>query len=184
MWKYNGKVIRAGRSWKTTEGITHPTNWNNWSDAEKVANGLVWEDDVIDTSDSRFYWSANNPKSLDDVNEVDDNGDAILDDDGNQVVTQGLKSQYKAETKAMAGSLLAPTDWYVIRKSEDSTATIPTDVTTYRSSVRTASGTIETAIDNAADLDAFIALFDTPMDDQDPPQPTGKASINDFPDEI
>ena len=172
MWKYNGKAIRTGRGWTDSSGNQYPRNWLGLTtDAEKTAAGLVWEDDPA-PFDNRFYWSAGVARSLDDV----------TDDDGN--VTQGLKSQYKAQTKATARSLLAPTDWYVVRKAEDSTTTIPTDVATYRAAVRTASGTIETAITNAADLTAFMALFDMPMDSQDPPQPTGNAPINDFPDEI
>lgn len=184
MWKYNGKAIRAGRGWTDSSGNQYPSNWLGLTtDGEKTAAGLVWEDDPA-TFDNRFYSSAGVAKALDDVNAVDDDGNAVLDENGNQVVTLGLKSQYKAQTKATAGSLLAPTDWYVVRKAEDSTTTIPTDVTTYRAAVRTASGTIETAITNAADHAAFMALFDTPVDSQDPPQPTGKAPIHNWPDPL
>ena len=175
-WKYNNTIIRAGRGWTDDNGIKHPTNWMQWSDAEKTAAGLVWENDPA-PFDNRFYWDANTPKSLDDVNEVDDNGDAILDADGNQVVTKGLKSIYKERAKEQAAGKLAPTDWYVVRKAEDSTATIPAAVTTYRSDVRTAEGTISTAIDNAADHAAFMALFDEP-------DGGGKAPIENWPDEI
>ena len=184
MWKYNGKAIRAGRGWTDSDGNQYPPNWLGLtSDAEKTAAGLVWENDPA-PFDNRFYWSAGVARALDDVNEVDDDGNAVLDENGNQVVTLGLKSQWKKQTKTTAGSLLAPTDWYVVRKAEDSATTIPTDVTTYRAAVRTASGTIETAIANAADHAAFMALFDTPMDSQDPPQPTGKAPIHNWPDPL
>ena len=161
-YKYSGRIIRAGKAWTDNEGVTHPRNWSVWSDEQKTSAGLVWEDDPA-PFDNRFYWSADVPKSLDDVNEVDEDGNPVLDEDGNQVVTLGLKSQYKAQTKSTAGGLLSDTDWYIIRVNEDSTATVPTDVSTYRAAVRTASGTIETAIDAAADLDAFIALFDGPI---------------------
>ena len=80
-----------------------------------------------------------------------------LDEDGEVVTTLGLKSPKKSQVKATAASLLSPSDWYVIRASEGGAA-IPTDVATYRAAVRTASGTMETAIDAAADMDAFIAL--------------------------
>jgi len=106
----------------------------------------------------------------------------LLDDKGNQVVTLGLKSQWKATIKQQAAGLLAPTDWYVTRKAEDSTATIPSNVTTYRAAVRTKSGQIETAIDNAADHAAFMALFDAPVDSDG--NPTGNPPIADWPDEI
>jgi flagellar hook assembly protein FlgD len=69
------------------------------------------------------------------------------------------------------------------RKFETDKA-IPSAITTYRSAVRTATGTIETAINACDDLDDFKALFVVPMDSQDPPQPTGNAPIYDFPEEV
>lgn len=73
------------------------------------------------------------------------------------IISTGLKSQKKVQVKKTAASLLSPSDWYAIRASEGGAA-IPTDVATYRAAVRTASGTMEAAIDAAADMDAFIAL--------------------------
>ena len=181
-WKLGDKIIREGRSWSDGT-VTHPTNWAIWSDADKKAAGLTWEDPPA-PYDNRFYWDASTPKALDDVNAVDEDGNAVLNEKGDQVVTIGLKNQWKATIKEQAADKLAPTDWYVTRKSEDSTATIPSNVTTYRAAVRTKSGTIEAAIDGAADHAAFMALFDAPMDDKDPPAPTGNAPIADWPDEI
>jgi len=182
MWKYNEQVIRPGRSWKDDNGILYPSTWNRMSGAEKEAIGLVWEDDpVVESYDDRFYYSANNPKSLEDVNSVNENGDPILDENGNQVVQQGLKSAWVARTKQTANSLLSPTDWYVIRESETSVA-IPADVQTYRAAVRTASGTIESAISACTTLDEFIAMHQTPVDADG--NPTGKAPINDWPDAL
>lgn len=180
-WKLNNAVIRAGRAWTGTDGIQHPRNWMIWSDAEKTAAGLVWENDPA-PFDSRFYWSAGNAKALADVNETDEDGNALLDSDGNQVVTRGLKHIAKQQTKETAASLLAPTDWQVIKAAEVSSYTVPSAITTYRAAVRTASNTIETAIDNASDIDAFIALYDVPVDSDG--NPTGNAPINDWPDEV
>ena len=182
MWKYNGKSIRAGRGWTDSFGNQYPRNWLGLtSDAEKTAAGLVWEDDPA-PFDNRFYWSAGVARSLDDVNEVDDDGNAVLDADGNQVVTLGLKSQYKSQTKATAGSMLQSTDWKIVKASEVSSYTVDQATLDYRASVRTASNTIEASIDAVADLTAFMALFDTPVDSDG--NPTGKAPINNFPDEI
>jgi len=182
MWKYNGKAIRAGRGWTDSSGNQYPRNWLGLtSDAEKTAAGLVWEDDPA-SFDNRFYWSAGVARSLDDVNEVDDDGNAVLDADGNQVVTIGLKSQYKAQTKATAGSMLQSTDWKIVKASEVADYSVDQATLDYRASVRTASNTIEAAIDAVADLTAFMALFDTPVDSDG--NPTGKAPINNFPDEI
>lgn len=178
-WKYGEKVIRVGRGWTDNDGVKHPAQWaTGWSAEEKAAKGLVWEDDPA-PFDSRFYWSADVPKSLDDVNEVDENGDPLLDEDGNQVVTLGLKSNAKALVKTQAGGLLAPTDWMVIKASEVADYSVPADVTTYRADVRTASNTIEAAIDAVTDLDGFKALYDAPVDAEG--NVTGNAPINDWP---
>lgn len=181
MWTYNGKRIREGRAWQNADGIQHPTSWGRWSDDEKVAAGLVWVADPAPKPDNRFWWDVDIPKALDDVNAVDENGNAILDENGNQVVTLGLKSQWKATIKRQAGGLLEPTDWMVIKASEVADYSVPADILTYRAAVRTASNTIEAAIDGAADHTAFVALFDAPMVDD---VPTGNAPIADWPEEI
>ena len=165
-WKYSGRVIRVGKSWTNNDGITHPNTWGTWSDADKTAAGLTWEDDPA-AYDNRFYWDADTPKALDDVTE----------DDGS--ITLGLKSQWKATIKEQAGGLLQPTDWMVIKATEVEAYTVPADVTTARAAIRTASNTIEAAIDAASDHAAFMALFDTPVDADG--NPTGNAPIADWP---
>ena len=178
-WTFNGKIIREGRSWADNDGIKHPTNWGRWSDAEKQAAGLVWKDDPA-PYDNRFWWDADTPKALDDVPAVDENGDPVLDEKGEQIITLGLKSVHKQIVKQQAGGLLAATDWYVTRQAETGEA-VPQAVLDYRAAVRTASGTIESAIDGAADHAAFVALFDTPVDEDG--NATGNAPINDWPTE-
>jgi len=181
MWTYQGKRIKEGRSWVNADGITHPTSWGRWSDADKTAAGLVWADDPA-PFDNRFWWDANTPKALDDVSEVDEDGNPVLDIDGEQVVTLGLKSQWKNTIKQQAGGLLQPTDWMVIKASEVADYTVPADVTTYRAAVRAASNTIEASIDAAADHTAFVALFDVPVDGDG--NATGNAPIADWPQEV
>ena len=173
-YKYNGRIIRAGRAWTDNDGIQHPANWMVWDDATKAAKGLVWEDDPANF-DGRFYWSAGVARSLDDVNETNEDGTPMLDAGGEQVVAKGLKTNAIATVKAQAAGLLTPTDWYIVRKSETNEA-VPENVLQYRSAIRTASGTIEAAITAAADLDAFMALYDTPED--------GNAPINNWPEEV
>ena len=180
-YKYSGRIIRAGKAWTDNDGIQHPSNWMVWSDAEKAAVGLVWEDDPA-SFDGRFYWSAGVAKSLDDVNEVDEDGNPVLDEDGQQVVTKGLKTLAIELVKRQAGDKLATTDWMVIKASEVSGYSLPTDVATARAAIRTASNTIETSITGAADHAAFMALYDTPVDADG--NPTGNAPINAWPEEV
>jgi len=179
-YKYSGRIIRAGKAWVDNDGIQHPSNWMLWDDATKAAKGLVWEDDAA-SFDGRFYWSAGVAKSLDDVNEVDEDGNPVLDDDGEQVVTKGLKTNAIELVKRQAGDKLAVTDWMVIKASEVSGYSVPSATLTYRAAVRTASNNIEAAITAASDLAAFMALYDVPVDADG--NPTGNAPINNWPDE-
>ena len=185
-WKYSGRIIRVGKAWTDNNGTQYPAVWSNYSADEKAASGLTWVDDVA-SYDNRFYWGRDAdgeliPRSLTDVNAVDEDGKAILDIDGNQLVTKGLKTLATETAKAQAASLLAPHDWQVIKATEVESYSVPSSVTTYRAAVRTASNNIETAITNAADLAAFMALYDTPVDSDG--NPTGNAPINDWPDAI
>ena len=161
-WTYLGKIIREGRSWTNADGVTHPTSWGRWSDDDKQAAGLVWQDDPK-PFDNRFWWDADTPKALDDVNAVDENGDPVLDEKGEQVVTKGLKSVHKALVKQQAGGLLADTDWYVVRQAESGTA-IPIEVSNYRAAIRAYSGYLEGLMDGATDHAAFVALFENTED--------------------
>ena len=172
MYKYNGKVIRAGRAWSSAAGH-HPANWMLLSDETKAEIGLVYEaDPVVERFDRRFYWAAGVERALDDVNETNEDGTAMLDIDGNQVVTKGLKSNAIAQVKETAAELLAPTDWMVVRSAENGTD-IPADTLAYRANVRAASERIEAAITGVTTHAAFMALYDAPED--------GNAPINDWP---
>jgi len=187
-WKLEHKIIRAGQAWTGLDGTQHPKVWMRYTDAEKKAFGLTWEDPPAREAafDDRFYWGREIdgtliPKSLTDVNEVDADGNRVNDVDGNQVVTPGLKTTWVAQTKRTANDKLAVHDWYVTRKAEKATA-IPSSVTTYRDAVRTKCGEIETALNGAADLAAFMALFEDTRDSDG--NVTAIAKINDWPDEI
>jgi len=182
-WKHNGKTIRVGKAWVADDGTQHPAVWMRWSDSKKQENGLTWEDPPASEEpfDARFYSGrqANGTlieRSLTDVNEVDEDGNAVLDIDGNQIVTKGLKTVWIEQTKETAQEKLSKYDWMVVRNAEKSTA-IPSNVTTYRDAVRTKCASIETAINNCSNLTEFMALFDEPSDGSHPP-------IYDFPDEI
>ena len=182
------QVLRPGKAWTDNNGTSHSALWMRYDDAWKTKYGIVWEDPAASEEpfDKRFYFGRDTdgtliPRSLTDVNEVDADGKAVLDDDGNQVVTLGLKSRAIAVAKTQAAGQLAPYDWYVVRNAEKSTA-IPSSITTYRNAVRTACAAIETSITNASNLAAFMALYDVPVDSDG--KPTGNAPIVDWPDEI
>ena len=186
MWKLGDVIIREGKSFTDNNGVTHPGVWARWTDDKKKAMGLTFVADPK-THDNRFYWGWNADetslieRNIADVNEVDAEGKAILDQDGNQVVTLGLKSIAIASTKEKAGGILSKTDWYVTRKTEAGTA-IPDTVGNYRTAVRDKCKVIEDAITACDTLAKFMALYDVPVDSNG--DPTGNAPINDWPDEI
>ena len=182
-WKHNGRIIQVGKAWIADDNTKHPRGWVNWSADRKKAMGLVWEDDpVVETFDGRFYISKGVEKKLADENVVDTDGKPIIDvRTGKQGVILGLKSTWINATKKSANGLLSYSDWEVTRKAEKGTA-MASATSTYRDKVRTACDTIETKINNCSNLNEFIALFDVPLDSDG--NPTGKAPIYDFPDEV
>ena len=148
-----------------------------WTNEEREAIGIY--EIVIDNSNKRdeaYYNNTNQsfnfadgvatasygsatPKLLEDRNETNEDGSPMLDADGNQVVTKGLKSQKKEIIKNQASGLLAPTDWYVIKATDVAEYNVPSAVSTFRANVRTRSNEMETAIDNASDVDALATLY-------------------------
>ena len=157
-FKLDGKLLAVDVAFKTSDGTQYPANWLRLSTAQEKKDLGITEvaDDPV--YDSRFYWGDGTAKKLTDTNEVDENGDPLLDENGDQVVTLGVKSVLKAQEKATAGFLLARYDWYVVRKAETSKA-IPTAIKTYRSAIRTACATRETEIDNCVDTAALVTLY-------------------------
>ena len=161
-FKLDGKPLAVDVAFSHND-INYPANWLRLaSKTEKEAIGITEEADAP-TYDSRFYWGDGTAKALDDVDAKDEDGNLLKDENGNQVVTLGVKSVLKAQEKATAGSLLARYDWYVVRKAEKDTA-IPSAITTYRDGVRTACNTRETEIDNCADTAALVTLYGATYD--------------------
>lgn len=181
MWTYNGTTIRVGRSFTDDNGVTHPAVWGRWTNEYKQSMGLTWTDDpIVEQYDDRFYFSANNPRHLNDVEATDFEGNPVYNDDGTRMINTGLKSQWKARTKQTANNLLSPSDWYAVRKVETGLA-IPDTTLNYRASVRAAANSIESAINGCTTIDEFKALFTVPVDDQN--RSTGNAIIHSWPKE-
>ena len=145
----DGRRLRVGRPFKTADGVSYSQLWAKQLSAdEKTALGITYEADPA-PFDSKYYFSAGNPRQL-------DNG---TDDEGNP--TYGIRPGIVQQQKDTAASLLAQTDWYVTRKSETDTA-IPANVTTYRTAVRTVCGTRETEIAAVTTTEELEALMKAP----------------------
>jgi hypothetical protein len=168
-FKLNGNPLAVDVAFSHND-IQYPANWLRLSTAEeKIALGITEVADAP-TYDSRFYKGDGSARALDDVNATDENGDPVLDENGDQVVILGVKSILKAQEKVTAQSLLAQYDWYIVRKAEKSIA-IPTAITTYRDGVRTACDTREKEIDACADTAALVTLYGSTEKD-------GKVTLN------
>ena len=79
--------------------------------------------------------------------------------------TRGLKYNLIQTIKQQASGLLAPTDWYVVKATEVSDYSVPSNISTFRASVRTKSNKMETAITNASDTPALETLYTYTTDD-------------------
>ena len=105
-------------------------------------------------------WRTATPKRLEDEDAVDEDGNNILDDDGNQVINYGLKTEKKRIVKQQASGLLAPTDWYVVKATEVEDYNVPENITTYRAEVRAKSNEMETQIDACTNVDELKTLYE------------------------
>jgi len=163
--------------------VRYPSNmFTKYTDAEKAAIGIYPVEDSGTKGDDRFEYTSQatysfsasdkkvttsytiTAKSLVDVNDVDSDGNAVLDYKGNQRVTLGLKSIAKNQAKETANSLIKRFNWLVERLAYDSSATIPSAVGTYVGDIKTDCAAIEAAIDGASDMAAFKALYEDTRD--------------------
>jgi len=163
--------------------VRYPSNmFTKYTDAEKAAIGIYPVEDSGTKGDDRFEYTSQatysfsasdkkvttsytiTAKSLVDVNDVDEDGNAVLDYKGNQTVTLGLKSIAKNQAKETANYLIKRFNWLVERQAYDSSATIPSAVGTYVGDIKTDCAAIEAAIDGASDMAAFKALYEDTRD--------------------
>ena len=125
-------------------------------------------------------WGTATPKRLEDEDAVDEDGENILDDDGNQVINYGLKTEKKRIVKQQASGLLNPTDWYVIKATEVESYNVPENITNFRAEVRTTSNEMENKIDACNSVDELKSLYEyTEQDDGSLTRPLGE-----FPKEV
>jgi len=169
-----------------------PDIFYKWSKAEKEAIGLYEvETDSTNYKDENWYintnesftfgsgkvtrsWGTATAKDYADKDAVDNEGNKIKDEDGNQVIIEGLKTILIRTLKQQAAGELQNTDWYVIRKADAGTA-IPSSISTHRAAVRTKCAEMETAITNAVDTPALETLYTyTKQEDGSVTRPLGE----------
>jgi hypothetical protein len=169
-YKLDGKTLIMDRSFTHNE-IQYPRNWlQNSTQEEKDAIGVTWEADPV-RADDRYYWNGeiDNPKAMEDVEEVDENGNPLyvqvwnpeteaMEDTDERLVTKGLKSTKIAEVNHTAGMILANTDWYITRKVERE-IDIPEKVVTHRAAIVAESNRLENAIAAVESVEALIEVM-------------------------
>ena len=147
-YQIGSRALPMDRPWKT-ETAQYPANWLRLSStADRAAIGVTWGADE-GTWDQRFYWSPTLAKQLDDKTETVD---------GVETTTTGLKTLWKSKQNDIAGSLIAPSDWRIIKAKETST-NIPSAWKTYRAAVRTSCNTRQTEIDACTTVEALKELL-------------------------
>ena len=129
---------------------------SNLKDSEYYINGnssYSFADDTVTLS----YASATAKPMTDTLFTAEDEAANSYHVEGT-VKSRGLKSEKKTQINGTANSLLQETDWMVIREADGGTA-MPSNIKTWRASVRTKANSMCTQIDNAADVDALAALY-------------------------
>ena len=172
-----------------------------WSESELNAIGIFQViTDSTNIKDEAYYintneqfdyannqvtrsWGTATPKRLEDEDAVDENGDPLLDNYGNQVINYGLKTEKKRIVKQQASGLLAPTDWYVVKATEVAEYNVPENVTNFRAEVRTKSNEMETQIDACTTVEELETLY-TYVNTGTEKNPVIERPLAEFPKEI
>jgi hypothetical protein len=169
------EIINGAKA-MTIDGTQYPASiFKIWSAADLKAKGLYSYSEtghkdtfyynigaisytVDDSAGTVVGTYASTPKAMDDTNWTQseiDAGDAPTGATTSTVKTKGLKTLWKEKIKASAASLIAPYDWYSLRKAQAGTA-IPSDINTYMNAVRTASAVNEANVASTANVTQMI----------------------------
>ena len=169
------EIINGAKA-MTIDGTQYPASiFRIWSAADLKAKGLYSYSET-GQKDTTYYnmggisytvdddkgtvvgTYSSTAKGMDDVKwtskEISD-GEAPVGATTDTVKTEGLKTIWKKRIKDQANSLIAPYDWYTLRKAQAGTA-IPSDINTYINAVRTASGVNEANVDSTANVTQMI----------------------------
>jgi len=160
----------------TLNGMTYPYSWlEGTSPSVRASLGIETIDDI--NFNSKYYWSSDNPKALEDVEAVDKDGNPVyvqvwdpefvveglqqtgaMVDTNVRAINKGLKTTCTVEIKTITNELLKPTDYYIIRNEVESVE-IPEDVVTYRAAVIAESDRVVTAIAAVDTIEELIEVM-------------------------
>ena len=157
MWArvFNGQLVEIIHQPKAMviNDIQHPKTifTRAWTDEERKAIGIIPYKYSGNNINDEYYTST----FSDSVGE-----NAVTRTYTNNAVSDlaELKTSKISNAKGYANQLLSDTDWYVVRNAETSTA-IPSEITAFRTAVRTNYASLKTAITDAANVAAVAALY-------------------------
>jgi len=157
MFILNGKPLAIDRAFTTDDGIQYPKNWLRLSTPEQRAAIGITEQSDPPSWDQRYYWGYDQegnliPKQLED--------EVVTPEEGEPYTQTGLKTLHISQTKETANTLLAPTDWYVVRKFERD-IDVPVGIASYRAAVIDVSEQRETLISNVTTVDELKGLYES-----------------------
>ena len=161
----------------TIDGIQYPSSiYTLWSEAERNAIGIYTvEIDTTNKKDEEWYINTNityafadgkvtgsygtaTAKAIDDADATDEEGNKLKDENGNQLVIDGLKTVKKRYIDNQCAGILQPSDWRVIRAKETG-GTMNSGWKTWRASVRAKCNSMQDQIDAVSNVDELKDLF-------------------------
>ena len=137
-YQLDGKTLKPGEPFETADGTQYPGNWLALStDKQREAIGIVWVEPASEPYyDQRFYWGPDNPKDL-----------------------GSLKVTWVGKQRDTAYSLLAPTDWMVIREIENPARSMSARETAGRADIRAVCDEREQQIRDCSTTDELATLI-------------------------
>ena len=145
----DGRTVSDSMAFKL-DGLQYPGNWLRLSTPEQRAELGIIEAPPEPYYDQRFYWGPDLPK------------------DHTQLV-----EQWTEVIKTTAGTLLAPTDWYITRQSETGLAA-PQSVIDRRADIRQRSNDKELLLQATTTTEELAAYVTSPEFNvwEETPEPT------------
>tara|TARA_R100001510_G_C7626282_1_gene186088 strand:+ start:311 stop:922 length:612 start_codon:yes stop_codon:yes gene_type:complete len=182
----------------TIDGTQYPASiYTLWSEAERNAIGIYTvEIDNTNRKDEEWYINTNityafdsgkvtgsygtaTAKAIEDADAIDEDGNKLKDENGNQVITKGLKTLKKEILDQQCAGILQPSDWRVIKAKETDEA-MNSSWKTWRASVRAKCNSMQDQIDAVSNVDDLAALFTyTLQEDGSATRPLGEFPTKD-----
>ena len=157
MFILNGKPLSPDSAFTTPDGTQYPASFLRLaSPQEREAIGITEVPDEIPYN-QQYYWGYDQdgnliPKQLED--------ETVTPEEGEPYTQTGLKTQHIRQTKETANTLLAPTDWYIVRNFERNIE-VPVGIVSYRAEVIVVSNTREELISAVTTVEELKSLYES-----------------------